>query len=79
MEWVAEGLALGFVGFVLLFPVTKAAGSDDPVTRLVVWAVIGFCVVMGIWDIPRWTPQFDPTYQAVPAGAGRGCKFAGAG
>lgn len=48
MEWVAEGLALAFVG-VLAALVTAAGGSDDPVARLVVWAVIGFCVVMGIW------------------------------
>ena len=48
MEWVAEGLALAFVGLLAAL-VTAAKGSDDPVARLVVWAVIGFCVVMGVW------------------------------
>jgi len=48
MEWVAEGLALAFVG-VLVVLVTLVGGADDPVTRVVVGAVVGFCIVMGGW------------------------------
>ena len=48
MEWVAEGLALAFVG-VLVALVTLVGGADDPVTRVVVGAVFGFCIVMGGW------------------------------
>ena len=48
MEWVAEGLALAFVG-VLAAMVTSVGGTNDPVTRVVVWAVAGFCIVMGGW------------------------------
>ena len=48
MEWVAEGLALAFVG-VLVALVTLVGGADDPVTRVVVGAVVGFCIVMGGW------------------------------
>ena len=48
MEWVAEGLALAFVG-ALVALVTLVGGANDPVTRVVVWAVAGFCIVMGGW------------------------------
>jgi hypothetical protein len=48
MEWVAEGLALAFVG-ALVALVTALGGPDDPVARFVVWAVVGFCIVMGGW------------------------------
>ena len=48
MEWVAEGLALAFVG-VLTAIVTSVGGTTDPVTRVVVWAVAGFCIIMGSW------------------------------
>ena len=48
MEWVAEGLALVFVGLLVLL-VTITAGPDDPVASLVVWAVAGFCIVVGAW------------------------------
>ena len=48
MEWVAEGLALAFAG-VLAALVTVAGGTDDPVARTVVWAIVGFCIVMGAW------------------------------
>jgi len=48
MEWVAEGLALAFVG-ALVALVTATAGPINPVGRTVVWAVAGFCVVMGAW------------------------------
>ena len=48
MEWVAEGLALAFVG-VLTAIVTSVGGTTDPVTLAVVWAVAGFCIVMGGW------------------------------
>jgi len=48
MEWVAEGLALAFVGLLVAL-VTAAVGPDDPVAVFVVWAVIGFCVVIGLW------------------------------
>ena len=48
MEWVAEGLALAFVG-VLAALVTSVGGAADPVGRIVVWAIVGFCVLMGAW------------------------------
>jgi len=48
MEWVAEGLALAFVG-VLAALVTAAGGPNDPVSGVVVWAVVAFCIVMGGW------------------------------
>ena len=48
MEWVAEGLALAFVG-ALVALVTILGGSNEPVTQAVVWAVAGFCIVMGGW------------------------------
>ena len=48
MEWVAEGLALAFVG-ALLALVTAVGGADDPVGRVVVWAIVGFCILMGAW------------------------------
>jgi hypothetical protein len=48
MEWVAEGLALAFVG-VLAALVTAIGGAGDPVGRTVVWAVVAFCIVMGGW------------------------------
>jgi hypothetical protein len=47
MEWVAEGLAWAFVG-ALAALVTLAGGSSDLV-RVVTWAIVGFCVVMGAW------------------------------
>jgi hypothetical protein len=48
MEWVAEGLALAFVG-VLVALVALDGGANEPVARFVVWAVVGFCIVMGGW------------------------------
>ena len=48
MEWVAEGLALAFLG-VLAALVTSVGGAGDPVGRSVVWAIVGFCVLMGAW------------------------------
>ena len=48
MEWVAEGLALAFVG-VLVALVTAAGGANDPVAVVVVWAVVAFCILMGGW------------------------------
>jgi hypothetical protein len=48
MEWVAEGLALAFVG-ALAALVTSVGGADDPVRRVVVWAIAAFCVLMGAW------------------------------
>jgi hypothetical protein len=48
MEWVAEGLALVFVGLLVLL-VTITAGPNDPVASLVMWAVAGFCIVVGAW------------------------------
>jgi hypothetical protein len=48
MEWVAEGLALAFVG-VLAAVVTAAGGASDPVGRVVLWAIVAFCVLMGGW------------------------------
>ena len=48
MEWVAEGLALAFVG-ALVALVTVLGGSNEPVAKVVLWAVVGFCIVMGGW------------------------------
>jgi hypothetical protein len=48
MEWVAEGLALAFVGLLVAL-VTAFGGPDEIASRVVVWAVAGFCVVMGAW------------------------------
>ena len=48
MEWVAEGLALAFVG-ALVALVTVLGGSNEPMARVVVWTVVGFCIVMGGW------------------------------
>jgi hypothetical protein len=48
MEWVAEGLALAFVGMLVAL-VTAAGGGSDPMGGIVVWAVLAFCVVMGAW------------------------------
>ena len=48
MEWVAEGLALAFVG-ALAALVTIVGGPNEPVAKVVVWAVVGFCGVMGAW------------------------------
>jgi hypothetical protein len=48
MEWVAEGLALAFLG-VLVALVTVLGGSNEPVAKVVLWSVVGFCIVMGGW------------------------------
>ncbi len=57
MEWVAEGLALVFVG-VLTFIVTVAAGLADPVAILVYRVNAAGLVVFGFWTfvIGRHTP-----------------------
>ena len=28
---------------------TSVGGADDPVRRVVVWAIVAFCVLMGAW------------------------------
>jgi hypothetical protein len=48
MEWVAEGLALAFVG-ALVALVTAAGGANEPVGAIVVWVVVAFCIIMGGW------------------------------
>lgn len=48
MEWVAEGLALAFVG-ALVAVVTTAGGTNDVMRTAVMWAIVAFCVVMGAW------------------------------
>jgi hypothetical protein len=48
MEWVAEGLALAFLGLLAAL-VTANGGASVPAGRAVVWGIIGFCVVMGAW------------------------------
>ena len=48
MEWVAEGLALAFAGLLTAL-VTSVGGADDPVRRVVVWAIVAFCALMGAW------------------------------
>jgi putative effector of murein hydrolase LrgA (UPF0299 family) len=48
MEWVAEGLALAFVG-ALVALVSMVGGADEPVAKVVLWAVVSFCIIMGGW------------------------------
>jgi hypothetical protein len=48
MEWVAEGLALCFIG-VLTFLVTFQASSPNTVATLVYRTSAGMLVVMAIW------------------------------
>ncbi len=48
MEWVAEGLALAFMG-VLTALVMLSGGSTNSVGRVVLGAVAGFCILMGVW------------------------------
>jgi hypothetical protein len=48
MEWVAEGLALAFVG-VLAALVTALGGTNHPVGNAVLWAIAGFCILVGGW------------------------------
>jgi len=50
MEWVAEGLALAFVGAQVAL-VTLVGGANESVARFVVWAVAGFCIIMGSWTV----------------------------
>jgi hypothetical protein len=50
MEWVAEGLALAFVGALAVL-VTAAGGANEPVGKDVLWAIVSFCVVMGAWTL----------------------------
>ena len=47
MEWVAEGLALAFVG--VLWRWSPGRGGQRSGERVVVGAVAGFCIVMGGW------------------------------
>ncbi len=50
MEWVAEGLALAFVGLLAAL-VTAIGGAALVVGRAVIWAIAGFCLVMGAWTL----------------------------
>ena len=78
MEWVAEGLALAFVG-ALVALVTLVGGSQRS-------GDAGRCVGGGRLlhrhgrvDLHRRPPQLHPADQAVPAGVGRGRGIAGFG
>jgi len=48
MEWVAEGLALAFVG-VLGLVVTASAGAQDALAQRVLWAASALLLVMAGW------------------------------
>jgi hypothetical protein len=48
MEWVAEGLALCFIGLLVLF-VTVLGDSQDEVSLIVYRASAGMLIVMAIW------------------------------
>ncbi len=48
MEWVAEGLALCFIGFLVLF-VTVLGDSQNDVSLIVYRASAGMLIVMAIW------------------------------
>jgi hypothetical protein len=50
MEWVAEGLALTFVGLLTLV-VTLAAGLADPVGVLVYRLSAGALIVFAFWTL----------------------------
>ena len=48
MEWVAEGLALCFLGLLVVL-VTAFSPAGDPTARLVVRAVAAMALVLGGW------------------------------
>jgi len=48
MEWAAEGLALAFIGLLVLL-VTAIHGSDDPVSLSVFRISAGMLLVMAAW------------------------------
>ena len=48
MEWVAEGLALAFLGLLIL-AVTAAGGRAQPAGRLALGLSAGALVVMAVW------------------------------
>ena len=48
MEWVAEGLALCFIGLLVLF-VTALGDSQDDASLIVYRASAGMLIVMAIW------------------------------
>ncbi len=48
MEWVAEGLALTFVGALVLV-LTAAGGGAQPAGRLALALAAGFLVVAAVW------------------------------
>ena len=50
MEWVAEGLALTFIG-VLILVVTLAAGPVDPVAVLVCRLSAAALIVFAVWTL----------------------------
>jgi hypothetical protein len=50
MEWIAEGLALCFIG-VLVFLVTVFTGTGDPAIKIVFWACAVMLVVMAVLTI----------------------------
>ncbi len=48
MEWVAEGLALAFIGLLVLV-VTAVHGSEDAVSHSVYRAGAGMLLAMAVW------------------------------
>jgi hypothetical protein len=50
MEWVAEGMALVFIG-VLVFVVTLMSGGLGPVASAVYWLSAGMLLIMAVWTL----------------------------
>lgn len=48
MEWVAEGLALMFIGLIAAL-VTLAGGTQNPVSLAVLYASAAMLLVMAVW------------------------------
>jgi len=50
MEWVAEGLALCFIGLLVLM-VTVFGDSQSQVAAIVYWVSAGMLVIMAVWTM----------------------------
>jgi len=50
MEWVAEGMALVFIG-VLVFSITLLSGGVGPVASAVYWLPVGMLLIMAVWTL----------------------------
>ena len=50
MEWVGEGLALCFIGLLATL-VTLLGGTENPVSKMVLWACALMSLIMGGWTL----------------------------